>query len=139
MLALIPLLILAGPVDRPSDPPEEALWEQIAALGNEPAATQPYAAWFDNVIRQREARLSQLQLYQTLYPGGAHRLEVAKLELQTLFDLGSLRGGAYGPLCDRVRKYLRIDRPDDPVQWEAAYWEILCHRLAWGGSASQPT
>lgn len=120
------------------DSPEEDLWQQILALRAEPATTQPATAWFAAAADRRAALLEKTRLYLTLYPGGNHHAAVVATELATLFELGTLRGGTFGPLCARVQECLHRGSDDDPVVWEAAYWEILCQRLE-HATTTQPT
>ena len=123
-----------------SDSPEEKLWQEIVALKTEPPATQPQSAWFEALIRQRQAVAEKARLYLTLYPGGRHHVEAVRVELATLYELGALRGGAYDPLCTRIQEHLHQARPDNPAVWEAAYWDILCcRRLHRGPAVTQPT
>lgn len=108
--------------------PEEALWRRTLALQVEAATTQPLGEWFAATLRQRQALLDGIRLYQTLYPGGAYRTEAVRLELATLYELCVLKGGTLGPLRQRVQEYLRGGGADDPAVWEAAYWDIICRR-----------
>lgn len=112
---------------------EETVWREVLALCDEPAsqaATQPAdpRAPFDTRRARRQALLERVRLYQTLFPGGAHRDEAARLELDALFEIGSLSDGQYGPLCERAALYLQ-NPPSDAVRYEAAYWAMLCERL----------
>ncbi|MGD8452628.1 MAG: TlpA disulfide reductase family protein [Phycisphaerae bacterium] len=143
------LVPTAGPVAAPPDgdppttssaplSPEEALWQEALTLVGEPTTTQPYAAWFQQNKRKHEALAEKLRTYLTLYPGGRHRVEAVRLELTALFELGSLRGGSYAALRRRLNEHLSVSRPEDPVEWEAAYWDILCQRLERAAAATQP-
>ena len=115
--------------ETPATTREEALWQRIRALTQPVPATQPYEKWFAAAQGQRGALLGRVQLYLTLYPGGTHRDEAVRLELSTLFELGTLGDRGLGPLSERVAAYLQ-QPPSQAVLEEAAYWEILCRRWA---------
>ena len=119
---------------------EEALWRGIVILQNAAPATQPYERWFATARERREQLLARVQLYSTLYPGGAHRDEALRIELTTRYELGALHDGDLRPLCGRVSELLQA--PPDPIaEAEAAYWELLCRRGASAsplGSSGQP-
>ena len=134
------MMLVAVPPGRAEPPPadtaprttitaaEEALWQRVAALEQASPATQPYEKWFATAEQNRAALLDHVRLYTTLYPGGAHRDDAIRIELATLFELGTLRGGDLQPLCERVTEYLGAP-PSQAAEHEAAYWEIICQRL----------
>ncbi len=70
------------------------------------------------------ALLHRLQRYGALFPGGAHREEALRIELLTLFELGSLDGGDFRRLQDRVAEYMRHP-PCASAPHEAAYWATV--------------
>jgi len=70
-----------------------------------------------------------VQLYLTLYPGGAYRDEAVHIELQTLFELATLEDGDFEPLCRRVQELLAAP-PSPDAEQEAAFWEVTCRRVA---------
>lgn len=129
---------IPAPATAPTVSPEEQLWQRVTALRAEPATTQPYHAWLDWASRQRQQLLHHVQLYLTLYPGGAHAVAAVRIELATLYELGALRGGQFAPLCARVRELLTGDA-HEPAVWEAAYWDIHCRRLDRHAATTQPT
>ena len=107
---------------------EADLWRRITALEQAVPAMQPYEEWFKAAERQRLALSEKVRLYLTLYPGGAHRDEAIRIELATLFELGTLRGKDLNPLCERVAEYLRSP-PSEVAEHEAAFWQIICRRF----------
>jgi len=117
--------------------PEDRLWQDIRALTQSAPATQPYDAWFAAAERRLATLLAQVESYLTLYPGGTHRDEAIRLQLASLYELGTLRGGNLDPLRQRVAEYLRAP-PSDAALHEAAYWEILCRRTAATQTTSAP-
>lgn len=119
----------------PSGEPE--LWQRIAALAPLPPATRPYENWFATVRQQRQALLARVRLYRTLYPGGTHRDEAVRLELTSLFELGSLQDGALMPLRERVAEILRAP-PSEAAREEAAYWATISRSLQDASPTSQP-
>ena len=127
----------APPGQAGADSREERLWGEIVALRDRAPTTQPYEEWFASALTNKRALAERIRLYLTLYPGGAHRDDVVRLELATLFDVASLAGGDFAPLRERVDRYLRSP-PSDAVLAEAAYWRILCDRLTGSSPASQP-
>lgn len=122
---------------------EEDLWKTVYGLRQPVPATEPYELWFGAAQSQRRALLEALQMYGTVYPGGAHRDDAIRLELQTLFELDTLRGLPPDALCARVQELL-CDPPTLLAEHEAAYWAILCGRrddagaAAFSGSPDQP-
>ena len=106
---------------------EETLWQHVVALEQSGTAMQPYEKWFATAEQNRAALLDHVRLYTTLYPGGVHRDDAIRIELAALFELGTLRGGALQPLCERVTEYLGAP-PSPAAEHEAAYWEIICER-----------
>lgn len=115
--------------------PEESLWLRIVAADALPASASQPTEWFAIARARRKELLAHAQLYQTLYPGGAHRDEVVRMELNALFELGSL-GDSFDPLVERVRELLG-QPPSEAALHEAAYWNILCDHLK-GASAPRP-
>ena len=128
-----------APASAPAQSPEDVLWRQILTLQGERPTTQPQGAWFESARRQRQGVAEKLRLYLTLYPGGTHRVEAVRLELAALYELCSLDGGDLARLRARVDEHLQAGKPDDPAVWEAAYWQILCRRVARGVASTQPT
>ncbi len=125
---------------------EQEFWESILALTRSTPATQPYESWFAAARAQRRALLARVQLFLTLYPGGVHRDEAIRIELNTLFELGTLGTGGTAPtssdggddlaaLRERVQAYLR-NPPSQAALEEAAYWDILCRRSV---ATTEPT
>lgn len=124
------------PSSRPASP-DEVLWQEICQLDREMPGEESYAARLELLLRRRRALLEKVRQYLTTYPGGARRDEVVRLELRALFEIGTLLGGAYEPLCRRVDAYLRRP-PSEAALHEAAYWAIHCRRLDSTSAASQP-
>lgn len=120
-----------------SDSREERLWGEIVTLRSRAPTSQPYEDWFASTLTNKRALAERIRLYLTLYPGGAHRDDAVRLELATLFDIASLSGGDCAPLRERVDRYLTSPL-SAAVRHEAAYWKILCDRLAGPNTASQP-
>jgi len=118
---------------------DEALWNAIQALlQEEPPEAAPYPARLADALAQRRQLLEQLRIYLSVYPGGPRRDQAVQLELRTLSEVATLSGGAYGPLCQRVREYIGRP-PSEAALYEAAYWAIHCRRLTRGAAGSQPT
>jgi len=109
---------------------EAALWAEIETLAALPPAptSQPYADRFAQLRRARESLRERLRLYQMLYPGGAHRDDAVTLELQTLFELGSLAADDLAALRARIAE-LRRQPPSQTALQEAEYWALLCDKL----------
>ncbi len=129
--ATIPLglfIVLAGPTLAAGEPfqssPEQALWNEIQKLDGAKPTTQPAAARFEATLAQRRLLLSRLRQYGTVYPGGAHRAESLRLELLTLYEIGSLTGGAYDELRRQIRSSIEHP-PCKGAAHEAAYWAVL--------------
>lgn len=127
----------ASPGQAGSDSREERLWDQIVTLRDRAPTTQPFENWFASALTNKRALAERVRLYLTLYPGGAHRDDAVRLELATLFETASLSGGDYAPLRERVDRYLSSP-PNAAALHEAAYWKILCDRLAGSNTATQP-
>jgi hypothetical protein len=126
------------PDDAPITPREQQLWGQITALTQADPTTRPLAAWFDAVRQQRRELLERVRLYLALYPGGAHRDQAIRLELSSLFELGTLAGGAMDPLHQRIGEILHSP-PSEAAAQEAAYWAIVCrHRSRHSDAAAGP-
>jgi len=118
----------APPASQPADP-EDLLWNVVVSLRELPAATsQPYAEQLAHVMRRREQLVDATVLYCRLHPGGRHLNDVIQIQLQALFELGSLEGGDYERLCTQVDEYLR-NAPSENALHEAAYWAIICGRV----------
>jgi hypothetical protein len=134
----------AQPATRPVrlvTPQEESLWQSIMVLRGSAPAAPPHADWFRVAQQRRTVLRGQLQLYLTLYPGGAYRDEAVRIELQTLFELATLEHGDFAPLCQRVQALLAAP-PSPDAEQEAAFWEITCRRVAQvraRSAATQPT
>lgn len=135
-------IVVESPASRPALSPEEQLWQRIRELRDprvttRSAADLPSAGRFQARLQQRQTLANYVQLYLRLYPGGAHRDEAVAEELATLHELGALSGGQSTALCERVGQYLR-DPPSRAALAEAAWWDILCRRMAAVDAASQP-
>ncbi len=116
---------------------EGEIWGRIGEVRELPPASQFAESWFEAARARRQVLLARTRLYLTLYPGGAHRDEVIRLELSALFELGTLRGGTLAPLRERVDEILRSP-PSDAALHEAAYWALLCRRCQTSATTSQP-
>jgi len=108
---------------------EEALWQQVIILHRALEATPWHGPTSGSAHRHAVDLCDRLRLYQTLYPGGQHRDEAVGLELNTLFALGTARGGSLTALRNRVAELLR-NPPSQAAEEEAAYWDLLCRRFA---------
>lgn len=117
---------LAGAATPPS---EAALWQQIETLYGALAEEDPNADWFAAAEQGRHELLEPLRTYVNVYPGGAHRLAVTALELETLYELGALDGGDLSALCRRSA-YLFEHADSESIRAEAAYWRIFCRDRA---------
>jgi hypothetical protein len=117
---------------------EPELWQRIAALQPLPPSTQLHENWFEAARERRRALLASVRLYLTLYPGGAHRDEAIRLELRSLFELGTLPGGTLAPLAERVEEILRAP-PSAVALHEAAYWAMLQRRWREAPATTQST
>lgn len=117
---------------------DEALWEEIAELDREPGRAEATPAGDDAALQRRKTLLEKVRHYLTAYPGGPRRDEAVRVELRALFEIGTLSGGAYRPLRERVEEYLRHPSGEG-AQYEAAWWAIRCRRLAPGAAASPPS
>ncbi|MCH7872217.1 MAG: TlpA family protein disulfide reductase [Planctomycetes bacterium] len=126
------LIVLAcfalGTARSPQSSPEQTLWSEIQKLGRANATTQPAAARFEARLARRRSLLSRLRQYGTVYPGGAHRAESVRLELLTLFEIGSLTGGAYDELRRQVKSSIEHP-PCEGAEHEAAYWAVLLDHM----------
>lgn len=118
---------LSGAADENADSPAAQLWRRIEKLGQAVPSTQPYETWFAANRRRLRVLLREAELYLTLYPGGARRDEVIRLELSGLYELAALRGEAPTALRKRVAELL-ANPPSDTVLHEAAYWKLVCER-----------
>jgi hypothetical protein len=125
-----------APTSRPLSR-DEALWCEIQELDQPLPATEPFAEHLKKTLRRRKALLAKARLYLAAYPGGPRRDDVVRLELRTLFDIGTLSGGTYVPLCRRVNECLQHP-PSELALHEAAYWGIYCRRLS-RGATSRPS
>lgn len=146
MIGLIAWQATASTVQQtPPQPPspaagqsrEESLWAAIQALTREAPVTDGFRDHLAKARRRNEALLARIRGYLSVYPGGSHRDDAFRLELATLFDIGTLRGGDYDELRSRVGEYLR-NPPCVAARDEAAYWAITCDRLA-AADRSPPT
>ncbi|MBN2448190.1 MAG: hypothetical protein JXO22_15790 [Phycisphaerae bacterium] len=104
---------------------EEELWQRIQR--HDSPATQD--AWFAEAMQYRRHLLDDVRLYLKLYPGGVHHEEAVAIELETMFEIGTLNGGNLDELRQRVRVYMAGNQPD-AVRQEAAYWAMICRRTA---------
>jgi hypothetical protein len=107
-------------------PPDDALWTAIEALARSTPASEPFEARFSVELTRRQALLEKTQSYLRIYPGGRRRDEAIALELETLFEIASLRGD-YEPLAARIRA-LDAAPPSEAAKAEAAWWQIHCDR-----------
>lgn len=135
-LLLAAITVGATPIAHAQSENEAELWRRIVAERDR-IPTGDYPAAFDDQIRQCESLLAAIRKYQTLFPGGARRSEANAMELQTLFDLGALRGGAFDELCKRAGELEGSPREEDAA--EAAYWLILCRRVEYANRAEPPS
>jgi hypothetical protein len=134
-LALLAVWLASGAQEEPTQPNrparisshEQLLWHRITTLTRPVPKTEPYEAHFAAAQERCRNLLVQLRQYLLLYPGGVHRDEAIRLELETLFESGTLRGGDLTALCQRVEEVL-AERPSAQAVHEAAYWEIVCRR-----------
>ena len=122
--------LTAAQTSRPSPPAvdEASVWQRVEISLPRPAATESYSQDFQRKADAARRRIESTQAYLRLFPGGEHRDEAVAIELAALFELGTLDGGAYAPLCQRVQQYLR-NPWDSSVEEEAAYWELTCRNL----------
>jgi hypothetical protein len=132
--ALLGLLAVCPAPSQPSaqpdtSTPEEALWQQVITLHRALEATPWHGPTSAPAQRHAVDLCDRLRLYQTLYPGGQHRDDAIGLELNTLFALGTARGGSLTALRSRVAELLR-NPPSRAAEEEAAYWDLLCRRFA---------
>lgn len=118
-------------------PPDELLWQEICRLDRQPAEPGQYELRLARLRESRQALLEKVRQYLTTYPGGPRRDAAVRIELRTLFDLGTLAGGDYELLCRRVDDYLQRP-PSRAALHEAAYWAIYCARLGTRAPASAP-
>lgn len=107
----------------PGDP-EGLLWAEVQALRASEPATPPAGAGFEAARARRAALLQKVQRYGALYPGGAHRNDALRLELLTLFELGSLAGGDFDVLRERIVECM-LHPPCPTAPHEAAYWSTV--------------
>lgn len=116
--------------------PERLLWSEIRLLRDRltldasdaasaaPATTRATSTDFAVARDRRTALLRRVQRYGALFPGGAHREEALRVELLTLFELGSLAGGDFTALRERIVETLRHP-PCPSAPHEAAYWATV--------------
>ena len=135
LLAATPLLAQTPTDTTPT--PEEKLWQSITTLNEQRPTTQPGNAWFAAAERQRVTLRERIRLYLTLYPGSVHRDDAIRIELATLFEIGTLRGGALEPLCTRVAQILDAP-PSEAAEHEAAWWQIICQRRRSQATTTRP-
>lgn len=131
LLAYLAALATAGPPVAAGEPfqsnPEDVLWSEIRSLGRGKLTTSPSAGGYEAALKERRLLLKRLQRYGALYPGGGRRSEVLRLELSTLYEIGSLTGGSFDALRRRVMECLEHP-PIAEAEHEAAYWAILLNR-----------
>lgn len=138
LLALAPLAL--SQTSRPAAPAvdEVSLWQRVELSLLRPAPTESYIEDFQRKADAAKRRIETTQSYLRQFPGGDHRDQAVAIELTALFELGTLEGGAFAPLCQRVQQYLR-NPWDSAVEEEAAYWELTCRNLRrTDPSTSQP-
>lgn len=107
---------------------DAALWQRIETQhqalvpgGKAPTPTRV-------AIQKRLRLLSLVRSYLSSYPGGVQRERALRIELETLFEIGVLRGGDFKPLAQRIEQYLRHP-PCSAAADEAAWWAIVARRL----------
>ena len=131
LLAYLAVLAIAGPPVAAGEPfqsnPEDVLWSEIRSLGRGKLTAAPSAGGYEAALKERRLLLKRLRRYGALYPGGRRRREVLRLELSTLYEIGSLTGGSFDQLRRRVTEYLEHP-PIAEAEHEAAYWAILLDR-----------
>ncbi|MEP0845783.1 MAG: TlpA family protein disulfide reductase [Phycisphaerae bacterium] len=116
-------------------PPDERLWQEIRSLAERaPGPSSALAA--DAELARLGTLCDRAQTYLTLYPGGPHRDDAARLDLAARFEIGA-RGGGFERLCQRVRDLERVSL-GPAIRAEAAYWAITCRRLTRPLPATQP-
>lgn len=103
---------------------DEDLWSRMVDLrATCDRATSPEARP-DATLAGREELLRQTRSYLSLYPGGRRRDAAQRLELETLFEIGALRGGDWAAL----RSFLEAQRATEPsaaTVEEFAWWSAL--------------
>lgn len=107
-------------------PPDETLWAAIELLGRSTPATEPFEPRFAIELTRRQALLEKVQSYMRIYPGGRRRDEAVALELETLFEIASLRGD-YDAFAARIRA-LTAAPPSEAAKADAAWWQVHCDR-----------
>lgn len=108
--------------------PEERLWREIVELRDRQPPAAPFRERVVALREHKQSLLSYVRLYQRLYPGGRHGDDACTIELTTLYELGSLDGGRFDALRQRVGECL--DSSSTPeVLHEAAYWRIQLDRV----------
>lgn len=115
----------------PSATDEERLWAEVETLRRacDIPTTQPNHLWFTNAAANRHDLLHRIELYQALYPGGAHRDEALRLELATRFEIAALTDASFQGLHERVS--LAVKQPaSESMIHEAEYWKSLTSLLA---------
>ncbi len=108
---------------------ESKLWKDIVRLGQTLPTTQPHEKWFELATQRREERLREIRAYLMLYPGGSHRNEAIRAELEELFELDVLRNADYDNLATRVSELLR-NPPSTTAHAEAAYWNLVLQQTS---------
>jgi hypothetical protein len=126
-----------GQATRPSTQPvthgaitdrEKALWTEIERLQRALGGAMTGEAWFEQARAARQQLLAKLQLYQTLYPGGARRDALIRAELGLRFELATLGEGSLEALEKRVAEIL-AHPPSRAAEAEAAYWRLMCAQI----------
>ncbi len=115
---------------------EQGLWCEIVASALPNAVEESYDAWFVSTERLLVRRVERVRHYLTLYPGGAHRDEAIRLELEALFGIATLRCEDPTELRRRCRELLR-QPSSEAVAAEAAYWSLVCSRFECPDSADE--
>lgn len=126
----------AAPSSRPVSR-DETLWREIEALQHGLRSGPSAVVDPDAALRSRRGLLQKTRAYLAAYPGGPRRSAAVQLELETLFEIGTLSGGKYGALRTQVEEYLRHPLGEEALH-EAAYWAILCRRLTRHAGQSPP-
>lgn len=117
---------------------DETLWRELLDADRALLADEPYRADNRAAVDVRRQLLQKSRLYLRLYPGGARRDDAIRLELKSLFEIGTLSNGQFDPLRAQVEEYLRA-RPSDDAVAEAAWWKIQCDWIERENAATQPT
>ncbi|TWT45676.1 Redoxin [Phycisphaerae bacterium RAS1] len=137
---LVGAIMLAAPLAAQSagrDAGEETLWRAVAGLRQHPQpASQPYVERLADLRRCNAEIIDQATAYLALYPGGAHRDEIIRIELAARFELASLSADTLPAFTQRLRDVLK-NPPSRESGAEAAFWKIHADRMT-PQSATQP-